>query len=502
MFAKIVSCTLSGVQGIPVDVETCISAGMPYFSIVGLSEGAARQSRERIRSAMKSSGFDPPIQKITINLAPTALRKDGASFDLPIALGILLCQSRIPCSFAQTAMVAGELSLNGELRSIPGVLSMTMCAKERGFNAMILPRSCAAEAALIPGIKVIGASSLLEVVEYLCGFREIAPAAEPSFIPWTPTCTALSLIKGQSVAKRALIAAAAGCHNLLFCGPPGSGKTLLARSLPDLLPPLAFDQALELTQIYSAAGKLPPGRGLMTRRPFLAPHHTISLHAFTGGGSNPRPGVISLAHLGVLFLDELPEFSKHCLEALRLPMEDHSVSHQRLHSSVTFPCDFMLVASMNLCPCGYYPDMTRCTCSHEQVRSYLHRISGPLLDRFDITLPISPIPYDHLQQDDSPSDLAAAQQILTAHEIQRQRFRKEDCLYNSRMPPPLIERYCTVETSGERLLKTAFNHYALSIRAYYAILRCSRTLADLDQSECILERHISEAVQYHSLAFP
>ena len=240
----------------------------------------------------------------------------------------------------------------------------------------------------------------------------------------------------------------------------------------------------------------------MTRRPFLAPHHTISLHAFTGGGSNPRPGVISLAHLGVLFMDELPEFSKQCLEALRLPMEDHSVSHQRLHSSVTFPCDFMLVASMNLCPCGYYPDMSRCTCSQEQIRSYLHRISGPLLDRFDITLPISPIPYEHLQQDDSPSTLAAAQQILAAHEIQRQRFRKEACLYNSRMSPPLVERYCTVEASGERLLKTAFSHYSLSIRAYYAILRCSRTLADLDQSECILERHIGEAVQYHSLAFP
>ena len=496
MFAKITSCALSGVQGIAVDAEVCISAGMPYFSIVGLSEGAARQSRERIRSALKSSGFEPPIQKITANLAPTALRKEGACFDLPIALGILMCQSRIPGAFAEAAMAAGELSLNGQLRSIPGVLSMTLCAKERGLDMMILPQCCAAEAALVPGIKIIGAGSLLEVFEYLCGYRDIPPAEKPNFIPWSPSCASLSLIRGQAVAKRALTAAAAGCHNLLFCGPPGSGKTLLSRSLPDLLPPLTFDEAIEVTQIYSAAGKLPPNCGLMTKRPFQAPHHTISLHAFTGGGSNPRPGVISLAHLGVLFMDELPEFSKQCLEALRLPLEDHSVDHHRLHASVTFPCDFMLTASMNLCPCGYYPDLSRCTCSQEQIRTYLRRISGPLLDRFDICLTISPVPYEHLQQADTGADLSAAGQI------QRDRFRREGCQYNSRMTPSQVERFCDVESSGKRLLKAAFSHYSLSVRAYYAILRCARTLADLDQCGPILERHVSEAVQYHTLSFP
>jgi magnesium chelatase family protein len=507
MLAKVSSCAVIGLDGALVDVEVDVSNGQPGFAIVGLPDAAVQESRERVRAAIKNSNLTYPFNKrITCNLAPADLRKEGPAYDLPIAVGLLMASEQIRADLSRT-LIIGELSLDGIVRHTNGVLPMAAMAREKGFNSLFVPSIDAPEAVLVPGLDVYPIETLFALVAHLNGMQLIAPYRPlHDFTPdITPSyATDFSEVRGQEHVKRALEVAAAGQHNLLMSGSPGSGKTLLARSFPSILPNLTIDEALEITRIYSVNNMLPSDSPLVRQRPFRAPHHTISHAGLVGGGRWPRPGEISLAHRGVLFLDELPEFDSRSLEVMRQPLEDKIVTISRAQGALTFPANFMLVAAMNPCPCGWYGDAVKeCTCSMTNVLRYQKRISGPLLDRIDIHIEVPRVDYEKLSGDrlGEKSETIRAR-VEAARERQRKRLAEAGDHHgsplqcNGDMGPAEVRQYCVIDESSKSLLRAAMQQMQLSARAYHRILKLARTIADLAGSDKIETPHLAEAIQY------
>ncbi|MFO0753945.1 MAG: YifB family Mg chelatase-like AAA ATPase [Thermodesulfovibrionales bacterium] len=505
MLSRALSAYVIGIDAHLVEVEVDISAkGLPHFSMVGLPDAAVRESRDRIRAALKNIGFAFPLKQITVNLAPADLRKEGSSFDLPIAVGIIAAEEVLPLAALSEYLLAGELSLDGRIKPVKGALSIALEARKRGLKGLILPRENGAEAAVVHGIEVYGMESLPEVVEFLGGIAKREPFAADLGAAMAERSLYeedFSEVKGQEHAKRALEVAAAGAHNLLMIGPPGSGKTMLSRRLPSILPPLTFEEALETTKIHSVAGLLEDGQSLLALRPFRAPHHTISDVALIGGGQVPRPGEVSLAHHGILFLDELPEFKRSVLEVLRQPLENGTVTVSRAAATVTYPAQFVLVAAMNPCVCGYFGEPRhQCTCTPLMIHRYRSRVSGPLMDRIDIHMDVPAVPYKELSGSCSGEKSEAIRQRVTeARTVQLQRFQGERIFANGHMKARHIKKYCTLSGDAHHLLDTAMQKLGLSARAYSRVLKVARTIADLDRSADIHSPHIAEAIHYRTL---
>lgn len=499
MLAKVTSCAVVGLDGALIEVEVDIARGLPSMTIVGLPDTAVQESRERVRAAIKNTGLPFPSERLTVNLAPADIRKAGPAYDLPIALGLLLASEQIYGN-VDKAIVMGELSLDGSVRHVSGVLPMTNLAKQEGFTALFVPAEDAAEASLIEGLTVYPVENLLQLVDHLSGHQKMSPYQANFSLDELPLpyATDLAEIKGQEHVKRALEVAAAGAHNMLMVGPPGAGKTLIARSMPGILPRMTVDEALDVTRIYSVADQLPPDEPLIRHRPFRSPHHTVSYAGLIGGGRWPKPGEISLAHRGVLFLDELPEFGTRMLEMLRQPLEDKVVSISRSAGSLTYPANFTLIASMNPCPCGHYGDPVKeCTCSMAMVKGYQKKISGPLMDRIDIHVEVPRVPFEKLssQRTGEPS-AAVRERVEAARAVQRERFKDVSLQTNSDMGPAEIRQFCPLDETGTNLIKAAMQQLQLSARAYHRVLKLARTIADLAGSEAIQTAHIAEAIQY------
>lgn len=500
MFAKSYGATTLGVDGLIIDVEVDAGYGLPAFDIVGLPDTAVRESKERVRTAIKNSGLKLQQEKITVNLAPADIRKDSPGLDLPIAIGLLASHGLFPQQQLESCLFAAELSLEGECRPIRGVLPMAIAAKERGFRSAFVAPANANEALLVQGLTVYAVPTLAELVAFLRGEAKLAPAVsterQENTTGWTDD---FADVQGQFAAKRALEIAAAGGHNVLMVGVPGSGKTMLARRMSSILPALTPEEALEVTKIYSIAGLLPHEGGLIRERPFRAPHHTTSMTAMIGGGSIPRPGEVTLAHHGVLFLDELPEFGKSTLEVLRQPLEDRAILVSRVHASLRFPSSFMLIAAMNPCPCGYHGDESGghvCECKPSEIKRYTRKISGPLLDRIDIHIRVPRVAYKDLasRQKAEPSSAIRAR-VEAAREIQHERLKKYGIFSNAQMNHAMIQQLCPVEESAQLLLKTAFEKMHLSARSYDRIIKVARTIADLAGGTPIGPREIAEAIK-------
>lgn len=508
MLSRALSGAVLGIDAYLVRVEADVTSGLPNFSTVGLAHGAVKEGKERVVAAVKNSGFTVPSRRITINLAPADVRKEGSGFDLPIAVGILASTGQVSESRLTQYVLLGELGLDGSLRPVRGVLPVAVAVREQGLRGMILPAANVREASVVEGIEARAARNLRDVAAFLDGKKDL-PIAR--FDPATFTDEAVhpgldfADVKGQDHAKRALEVAAAGGHNILMTGSPGSGKTMLARRIPGILPPLTIAEALETTKIHSVAGLLTGDAALLRERPFRAPHHTISDAGLIGGGSSPRPGEVSLAHNGVLFLDELPEFRRHVLEALRQPLEDHRVTVSRARFSLTYPARCVLVAAMNPCPCGYYGSPHRaCTCPPSAVQRYMARVSGPLLDRIDIHIEVPPVRRSDLTRDsEGECSLRVRERVVAARAIQTKRFEgRADIHANAYMSPRDLHQYCKLDRGSENLLRAAVSRLGLSARAYHRVLKIARTIADLEGAANIGAAHVAEAIQYRALDRP
>ncbi len=501
MLAKVISCALLGLEGIQVQVEVDTSSGLPSLVIVGLPDAAVKESSDRVRAAVKNSGLFFPRRRITVNLAPADIRKAGPAYDLPIAVGVLIASEQVWPQAVEGAIFVGELSLDGSVRHIPGVLPIAAVARQEGLKRVFVPAVDAPEAALVTGVDIYPVEDLGQLAAHLQGLREILPYrpdAEGATLPPPAYAADFADIKGQEHVKRALEVAAAGSHNVLLTGAPGAGKTLLARSLPSILPAMTLDESLEVTKIYSVAGMLPADTPLIRHRPFRAPHHTISHAGLVGGGHWPRPGEISLSHRGVLFLDELPEFGTHTLEAMRQPLEDGLVSIARSTGTLAFPARFVLVGAMNPCPCGYWGDaLKECTCSPSTVTRYQKRISGPLLDRIDIHVEVPRVEYNKLTDERRGESSASIRaRVERAREMQRQRFAGTVLACNADMGVTEVREVCKLDDAGRALVRAAMQQLQMSARAFHRILKLARTIADLAGSERIETAHLAEAIQY------
>ena len=504
MLSIIKSMSLIGLEGYLVNIEIDVSAGIPCWDIVGLPDASVKEAKERVRTAIKNSGYDMQSRKIVVNLSPADIKKEGSFFDLPIAIGILACSGNINKKSIEDTIFIGELSLDGKINKVNGVLPMCIEAKKLGIKRVILPIENTKEAAVVKEIEVIGAKSLIEVVNFLNYRIHIESTKfdlKKLFHNREAEILDFSEVKGQENIKRAIEIAAAGGHNCLLIGSPGSGKTMLARRVPSILPDLTFEESLETTKIHSIAGILEKNVALITKRPFRSPHHTVSSISLIGGGRIPKPGEISLAHNGVLFLDELPEFNKNTLEVLRGPLEDKVVTISRINASLTYPCNFMFVASMNPCPCGYLGSREKeCSCSEQSISRYIGKISGPLLDRIDIQIEVSQVKYQNLENNTKiETSQEVKKRVNDARKIQQDRYKKEKIYSNSALTPKLIEKYCKLDSKGKQILELAFNRLGLSARAYVRILKVARTIADLANEKNILKTHVAEAVQYRNL---
>ncbi len=505
MLIKLYGAALQGVDGALITIEVNSSRGTMFY-MVGLPDSAVKESHERILSAMQVCGYRFPTSQIVINMAPADIRKEGSSYDLPLAVGIMAATQTIQSDRLARFIIMGELSLDGTLRPIKGALPIAIKAREEGFEGFILPRQNAREAAVVNNLKVYGVTHLSEVVKFLNGEMDLSPTEVDTrkefYAQQALFESDFSEVRGQESVKRALEVAAAGGHNLVMIGPPGSGKSMMAKRLPSILPPLSLSESLETTKIHSVAGRLQKDSSLISIRPFRSPHHTVSQVAMCGGGSFPQPGEISLSHNGVLFLDELPEFNRNVLEVLRQPLEDRRITVARAKYSIDYPASFMLVASMNPCPCGYYNDPSRtCVCSPGQVQKYLNRISGPLLDRIDLQIEIVPVPFEKLSERalaESSQDIRT--RVIRAREIQQERYLSHSGVFcNAQMTPSLMHQYAEPDAAGLKLLKDVMVRLNLSARAYDRILKVARTIADLEESEAVLTPHLAEAIGYRNL---
>lgn len=504
MLARTLGYGLSGVNGFAVTVEVYAANGIPALEIIGLPDASVKESRDRVSAAIVNSGYAMPIARLTVNLAPADTKKAGPAFDLPIAVSVLMASRQLESMDLTRTLLLGELSLDGSLQPVRGALPMVISASEQGIEEVILPEANAEEVACIQGIRVYPARNLAQVVDHLKGKARIPAQIQRCYeeiLSEAHCAVDLSQVQGQLGARRALEVAAAGGHNMLMIGVPGSGKTMLARCLPGILPPLNFEEALETTRIHSIAGKLGAGKGLMVTRPFCAPHHSASVASLIGGGSQARPGEVSMAHNGVLFLDELPEFSRNALEALRQPLEDGVVSVTRVQNQAQYQSNFMLVASMNPCPCGYYGSKQRaCRCSQHEIRRYLDRVSGPLLDRIDIQIEVDAVPVKEINQSrPAESSAVVAERVRKARELQQERYAQDGIHCNAQLDARLSKRYCELTPEATQVLHMAVDRMGMSMRAYGRVLKVARTIADLAGEEKIATAHVAEAIQYREL---